>query len=208
MTTYVCKPCNYHLEDDGFDIIDGKCYECGGPVETIPLLTTDRVSIKDTDPKYSPFGHVIMEDGTTYSLTKQWAHGVLLAILFPEIAKEKGYEPPDEEYNVYKYQKFELDNHDTLPVVRVAFSLTTDFYISKGKAPATKAQVESMVKIFKVLGARMDASIQTDAGEMTARAFLKELRSGGPSYDSPSPTTKLKTPKKGIRRIARRREDD
>ncbi|KKM04365.1 hypothetical protein LCGC14_1765010, partial [marine sediment metagenome] len=66
--------------------------------------------------------------------------------------------------------------------IRVAFSLITDFYISKGKVPATKEQVESMVKIFKVTGTKMNASIQTDAGEMSVRAFLKELRSGGPSY--------------------------
>ncbi len=204
MTTYSCKPCNYAMSPE--QLVDGMCDECGGPVEAIPLLTPDRVANKSKDPSYSPYGYTIMEDGTIYSLTKQWTHGVLLAILFPEIAKEAGFEQPNEEYNVFKYQRFELDNHDKLPVVRVAFSLITDFYISKGKGPATKEQVESMVKIFKTTGTRMNASIQTDAGEMTAGMFLKALRDGGPSYDSPSPTTKLTTPKKGA--VRRRREDD
>ncbi len=180
MTTYICKPCNYAMGTD--ELVDGKCDECGGEVTVIPLLTPDCVATQSKDPAYSPFGYVVLEDGTIYSLMKQWTHGVLLAMLFPDVAKKMGYEPPDEDFNVFHYQRFELDNHDKFPVIRVAFSLITDFYISKGKVPATKEQVESIVKIFKVTGTKMNASIQTDAGEMSVRAFLKELRSGGPSY--------------------------
>ena len=150
---------------------------------TTPLLTAEDVSIKGSIPKYSPHGYIIMEDGEVYTLTQKWAHGVLLAILFPDLAKECGYKPPDREFNVFHYQRFELDNHDKFPVIRVAFSLVVDFYISKGEGAATKEQIASMVKIFKVTATSMTATIITDAGEMSARKFLDALRKGGPSYD-------------------------
>ena len=204
MTTYICKPCNYAMGTE--ELVDGKCDECGGPVEAIPLLTSDRIANKSKDPSYSPHGYTVMEDGTIYTLTKQWTHGTLLAILFPDMAKKAGYEPPDEDFNVFKYQRFELDNHDNFPVIRVAFGMISDFAISKGRAPATKEQIAAMVKIFKEMGRKMHETVQTDIGEMSAKDFLDQLRKGGPSYDLPSPTTKLVTPKK--REIPRRREDD
>lgn len=179
--TLLCKPCNYAPEKD--DLVDGKCDMCGGPVETIPPLTIEDVAIKGDEPVYTSNGYVILEDGSVYSLTEKWAHGVILAMLYPEAAKKCGYEPPDKDFNVFHYQRFELDNHNMFPVIRVAFSLVVDFYISKGENPATKKQIEAMVKIFKVTGTKMTASIQTDAGEMSARKFLKALRDGGPCYD-------------------------
>ncbi len=94
------------LSDKRKDIPDGlwaKCDECGGPVKAIPLLTSDRIANKSKDPSYSPHGYTVMEDGTIYTLTKQWTHGTLLAILFPDMAKKAGYEPPDEDFNVFKY---------------------------------------------------------------------------------------------------------
>lgn len=179
--TLLCKPCNYEPVEE--DLVDGKCDICGGDVETVPPLTVDRVSIKGSDPKFSPHGYVVMEDGTIYTLTQRWAHGVLLAMLFPDVAKKCDYDPPDEDFNVFHYQRFELDNHDDFPVIRVAFSMTVDFYISKGTGPATKEQIAAMVKIFKVIGSKMTARIMSDAGEMSAKDFMDALRNGGPSYD-------------------------
>lgn len=179
--TLVCNPCNYTPQES--DLVEGKCDICDGEVETVPLITLESVSIKGTEPEYTPHGYVILEDGTIYSLTKRWTHGVVLALLYPDVAKKCGYKPPDEDFNVFHYQRFELDNHSTFPVVRVAFSLVVDFYISKGDNAATKEQIEAMIKIFKVTATKMTASIQTDAGEMSARKFLDALRDGGPRYD-------------------------
>lgn len=137
-------------------------------------LIMDQVAVTG-DPIYSPYGYVIGEDGTTYSLTQQWTHGVILALLYPEAAKEHGIGVPDEEYNVFAYQQFELDRHGSFPVIRVSFGMVTDFAISKGEAAATPKQLQALSRIFRLQEKGLNETVQTDFREMSAREALKVL---------------------------------
>ena len=174
--TLLCKPCNYSPVT--VDLVDGRCDMCGGEVITIPLLTLEGVANSGKSVNYSMYGYIVMEDGTIHALAKQWMHGAILAILFPDLAKKQGYEPPDEDCNVYEYQRFELDNHDKFPVIRVAFGILTDFSVSKGEQPATEFQIRAMSRIFKDCGKKMQDTIHTDYGEMTVRKFMTKLSEG------------------------------
>lgn len=129
-------------------------------------LTMDRISTKEL--VYSSHGYVIMEDGTIYTLTKQWYHGVALAILFPDKAKAAGYLPPEEEPDVFHYQRFELDSHNDFPVIRICPSrMITPPSINKGKKPATKEQLEAIRAVFKVLGLKARDIVNTDYSDTT-----------------------------------------
>lgn len=135
-----------------------------------------RVAVKGEEPLYTSYGYVITEDGVIYSLTHQYTHGTLLAILFPEVAKDKGYEPPDEDYCVYHYQRFELDNQDLFPIVRVSmYSWSGMLNISKGKGPITEGQQLALSKIFKEMGVSLNMEVSTELGTMSASSALKAL---------------------------------
>ena len=137
-------------------------------------LTIDRFASKNII--YSPYGYVIMEDGTVYTLHKQWYHGIALAVLFPEKAKESGLESPEEEPDVFKYQRFELDHHNDFPVIRVCpFRMTTPCSINKGNKPATKAQIESLRAIFKILGLKARDMVNTDFCDCTVAQCYEML---------------------------------
>ena len=177
MSRFVCKPCNYMMEQKHYDEPITHCDDCGEPIFELPKIKTEAVSVKSDKAFVSPFGYIVTADGTIYSLIKQYTHGVLLAILFPEKAKEMGYVPPDEDYDVFYYQRFELDTHDDLPVIRVAFGMLHSFAVSYGKeCPTTKEQDQAMVKIFREKNIKMRDEIHTDKGDCTAGAFMKELR--------------------------------
>ena len=171
----------------------------------------ERVAIVGPEPAYSPYGYVITEDGTIYSLTRQYTHGVILAMLYPEEAAEAGYDPVDEDYNVFEYQAFELDNHERFPVVRIALGMMYSFNVSKGDMPATEAQINAVTKILKCQDKSLNDTCQTDTAEMTVRKMLELLRlSGDDAFDArfndPKPTT-VKKPIKGLSDLAKRYDD-
>ena len=98
----------------------------------------------------SEYGYVIQPDGTIWSLTCKWTHGVILALLYPLEAIKYGYGVPDRDANVFHFQKFETRASCHLNCVRVGVNcLMTDWYVSKGNAPITEAQRRSLLEIFK-----------------------------------------------------------
>lgn len=141
-------------------------------------LDIERVTRVGPEPFYSPFGYVVAEDATIYSLTQQWTHGVILALLYPDIAEEQRIGIPGDDFDVFAYQRFELDNHERFPVIRVAFGMVSDFAISKGKGPATEKQCQAMAKILRMQDKGLNDKVQTDLREVTVRSALKWLRTG------------------------------
>lgn len=109
-------------------------------------------------------------------LLRQWAHGIVLSMLFPEHAKEAGYRQPDKESNVHHYQRYELDYHDDLPVVRIAFGLITAHALSKGHKPATEAQIEATRLAFQAAGIGMRDEVTCDYADMPLSKALSALR--------------------------------
>lgn len=161
----------------------------------------ERVAHHADEPIYSPYGYVIVEDGSVYSLTQKWTHGVILACLYPEEAEADGYPPPDEDFNVFTYQRFELDNHTRFPIVRIALGSLYSFNVSKGDMPATPAQVQSVAKCVRMCDLSLSDTVQTEGSDMSARSMLKELEKGEGDYGPPDdwkpkrPVTRL-TPKR------------
>ena len=135
-----------------------------------------RVAIKSMNSSFSPYGYLISEDGMIYSLTEQYTHGTLLAILFPEIAKDKGYEAPTRDFCVFEYQRFELDNQDLFPIIRISIAYCGGMLnISKGENPITDEQRASLSKVFKEQGVAMNNLVSTEMGIMTASSSLRAL---------------------------------
>ena len=131
-------------------------------------------------PPYGINGYIIGEDATIYTLTDKYFHGVVIAVLYPELAASKGIAPPAsprDDLDVFEYQRFELDNSRQLPILRVSVSITTGTtMISKGKFPATEAQIDAMARIFKALGLGARDTLTGDEDDQTVSQFLDELR--------------------------------
>ena len=140
------------------------------------MLDISRIAIKDKEALYSPYGYLITEDGYIYSLTVPYVHGTLLALLHPELAKEQGYELPDEDYDVYHYQRFELDNHDRFTTIRISISsLTGSLNVNKGTAPATSEQIESLTKVMREYGVKLNDEVMSDFGLMSLNKLMKKM---------------------------------
>ena len=143
------------------------------------MISLNKVCRAGNDPIYTPYGYIIGPDGTIYSLTQKYCHGVVLALLLPDLAKEHGYESPEEDFDVYEYQRFELDHARDTKYIRVALSLFGQFNLSKNKdIPATPEQVVAVSKVLKVAGLRLNDTVQTDLQETTARDMMNNLQSG------------------------------
>lgn len=126
-------------------------------------------SSKGLLPTYSPHGYVIADDGTIHTLLYQWYHGIVLAILFPKIAKAQGYKPPSAKNdNVFKFQRFELDNHDKFSVIRICPGrLMGHCSVSKGEGPATDEQIAALRLVMKACGLGPRDMVHTDVGDRT-----------------------------------------
>lgn len=144
-------------------------------MELAEYTSLDRLVTTSTEPEYSPYGYVIMEDGTIHALTCQWVHGMVCALLFPDLAKESGYRQPDKQSSVYHYQRFELDYHRELPVIRIAFGMMTPVAVSKSKKAATPAQIDAARRCLLVSGRKLNDTVSAEFRDMTVSALLKEL---------------------------------
>jgi hypothetical protein len=131
-------------------------------------------------PAYTPYGYIVGEDGKIYALTSQSYHGVVLAVLYPEVAAEKGYAPPagaHDEVDVFKYQRFELDHSDGLPIIRVAISrMTESINVSKGRIAATDEQIDALQRIFRTLGRRANDTLTGEDDDLSVGEFIENLR--------------------------------
>lgn len=147
----------------------------GRYMDLAEYTTLDRLAVSGTDPVHSPYGYVIMEDGTIHTLIQQWVHGMVCAMLFPDLAKESGYRQPDKESSVYHYQRFELDYHNQLPVIRIAFGMLTPVAVSKSKKAATPAQIDAARRCLLAAGRKMNDTVSAEFRDMTVANLLKEL---------------------------------
>lgn len=144
-------------------------------VELIGLEDIARIHTnKDALILGSPWGYVIAADGTVYSLTKQYAHGMVCALLFPKVAAQAGYGAPYEDASVHHYQRFELDFQEHLPVVRIANSIGGK-YISRGDAPCPPAQIDAVRRALIADGMGLNHLVTGQCGNVSMRAMLKEL---------------------------------
>ena len=108
-------------------------------------LTIDRVTMSfpvGAVPVFSPHGYVVTKNGTTYALLYQWYHGVVIAMLHPELLPTTlvDYDseyvedtlvrklgtgryltmPEDrDDINVFDFQKFEGEVHSKLGLIRI-----------------------------------------------------------------------------------------
>jgi hypothetical protein len=148
-------------------------------------LTLEDVAMTSDTPKavYSPYGYIITDDGRAHALTYRWFHGVVLAILYPEVAKEAGYPPPvreDGDVDVFLYQRFELDHGYKLPVLRVSHSMQTGTtMVSAGNPACTEPQLAALVGALAALGLRGKDTLTGEEDDMTVTQWVDYLRQRG-----------------------------
>lgn len=148
-------------------------------------------------PPYSMHGYLITPDGTIYTLLRKWWHGAVLALLYPEEAAAAGYKLPDDpdELNVFEFQRFELDNHDRFPVIRICPGRVmgpTSF--DRGSEVSTPEQVEAVRLIIKVLGLSGNDIVAADHCDMPVRKmidFLTQEKVSAWEFDLVEPTEGL-----------------
>lgn len=133
------------------------------------------------EPLYTPYGYIIDAQARIHALLTQYCHGVVLALLYPEVAASAGFEPPchpREELPVLHYQRFEFDHCDELPVLRVACRYGGGVYVSHGPtAQLTDAQHDALRRVFKALGLRgTDTLTGEEEDTLTVNKFLEHLR--------------------------------
>jgi hypothetical protein len=133
-------------------------------------------------PGYSPFGYVVDEQGTAYALCHRYYHGVICALLYPDLARAHAAGIPIhplDEINVFEFQHFEHDNASSMNVVRIATSmLSGTTYFSKGRAPATENQIKTVAAICADMGFTGKDEIETNMGSQTVAQILEGLREG------------------------------
>lgn len=123
-------------------------------------------------PPYSLHGYCVAADGTTYTLLRQWWHGALLALLYPDEAKQAGYKMPEDprDVNVYEFQRFELDNHSHFPVIRICPGrMLSGVSLDRGCDPSTPEQVEAVRLVLKSVGLTANDQIVTDHRDIKVR---------------------------------------
>lgn len=134
------------------------------------------------EPHYSTHGYLITQDGTIYTLLRKWWHGAVLALLYPSEAAAAGYTLPDDpnDLNVFEFQRFELDNHDRFPVIRICPGrMMGPMSVDRGCGIATPEQVEAVRLVIKVLGMSASDTVAADSRDMPVRKmidFLTESR--------------------------------
>lgn len=144
----------------------------------VPLTIADVAETypPGTDVQESGYGYVIAADGTVYALTRQWAHGILCAILFPDVAKEAGYVLPAKgAADAFEYQRFEIDNQAKLPVIRISMGFMSPFNISKNYKPAPHAQLNGLRAVLKAHGKSLSDEVNTNYGDVTVRKLLRDM---------------------------------
>lgn len=164
--------------------------------EKLTLERMTEVAEPGTDPTPSQYGYVIDKDGRIYSMVYRFTHGVILALLYPELAEKHGMSAPVgpvDELDVRAYQGFEHDVSHELPNIRIAHSfLSGGVYISKGKFPATNAQIDSVRRALLACGYSLRDTLTGEEGDQTIGQFLnflREERARAMDFDAPEEDT-------------------
>lgn len=165
---------------------------------TIERVT--EVSNPPNKPMYTPHGYVIAADGTTYALLHRWYHGVVLALLFPELLADYRIDmelddglneipgtgrqlvmPDDrEDINVFDFQKFELGMHGKMDVIRICPDRQTGNPSVDLPEQCTPEQREALrLVMFDACGYSLTTKVSTDHRDMTLRDCMKFAEQGG-----------------------------
>jgi hypothetical protein len=147
------------------------------------LISIERIAVigePGADPTPSPYGFVIDKDGRIYSQLKRYTHGVIIALLYPELAVKHNTPAPAgpvDELNLRFYQDFEHEVSSELPIVRIALSYFDDFIVvSKGKGALTNVQIDSVRRSLKACNRGLRDTLTGEEGDMTVGQFLDGLR--------------------------------
>lgn len=124
---------------------------------------------------YSPFGYLIAADATVYTLLGRGLHGVIMAILYPEIASKHGYRQPDTSPVTMHYTGFQIEAGDQIPLVRVTFGFVTAVGIGKGYVPATPLQIDATRKVLLAAGVKPGDDIACSLKDLKLAGLLDWL---------------------------------
>lgn len=169
------------------------------------LNRVTEVTKPPTKPMYSPHGYIITPDGTTYTLLKQWFHGVVIACLYPEALKEFRLDQREDgdgnpiegtgtelvmpatvdEINVFDFQKFEHTVHRRFDLVRICPTRLlgpTSVDLPHNK-PCTPEQMTALRLVMQgALSLRLKTEVSTDHSDMTLEHCYLCAESGKDSY--------------------------
>ncbi|HEC66587.1 MAG TPA: hypothetical protein ENI23_15030 [bacterium] len=111
----------------------------------------------------------------------QWYHGVVLAMLFPDLANEEGYEIPEnrDEVDVFKFQRFEMDYSDEMQAIRVcSYRMLGPPSIDPGKLPCNSKQLDALRLICKELNLKLGDEIAFNVRDMKIEKMWTYLEQG------------------------------
>lgn len=124
----------------------------------------------------SPHGCVISRDGTVYTLLGRGLHGVVMAMLHPEIANKHGYRQPEMNPVTMHYTGFQMEAGGEVPLVRITFGFMTAVGVSKSHAPATLEQIEATRKVLLGAGLKPGTKISCSIRDLSVSQALDWLR--------------------------------
>lgn len=172
---------------------------------SLSLETITSVTKPSEMPGYSPYGYVIQPDGTTYMLLFQYFHGVVLALLYPELLvkfnedparKEENqwFEPvviPDDphEVRVLRTQEFELEMKEHMPAIRVCgMRMLSESGVSVDlpKSGVTPDQVTALRNVLDAMGIDRKGTVQLQRYEVQVPKLwdaIEAFNDSGSTYD-------------------------
>lgn len=124
---------------------------------------------------YSPFGYLVATDATVYTLRGRGLHGVIMAILYPEIAAKSGYRQPDTSPEAMHYTGFQIDFGHEIPLIRVSFGYLTAVGVDKGHAPAVPLQIDAARRALLAAGVKPGDKIACSATDLKMVELLDWL---------------------------------
>lgn len=145
-------------------------------------ITLEEITTKGNADKapYSLYGYVITADGTIYGMHERWTHGIILALLYPDLAKANGFETPQRDegdLDVFRYQQFELDHGYDLPIIRVALSqLLGGTVVSTGSQAPTNAQISALLAALAEQGLTARDTLTGSDDDPTVGELIEDLR--------------------------------
>ena len=153
------------------------------------------VSKPPAKPAFSPWGYAITEDGSTSAMTHQWWHGVIIALLYPDLLAAYKIDPPQEHYtdegepyivdrlvipdtsdevDVFAFQAFEHSVHGQLPIIRVCPTrMLGPSSVDLPPKKCTTAQVDALRLVFKECNLKARDTVCTDYRDMSVRECLE-----------------------------------
>jgi hypothetical protein len=152
-------------------------------LEEIKLTLDDLVVTTEpgNDPTPSPYGYVIDADGRIHSMMNRYTHGVIIAVLYPDVAAKHGIPAPTgrpKDLDLRAYQNFEHEVSNELPILRIAGSMLGDFImVSDSRHAATNVQIDSVRRALKASDRDLRDTLTGEEGDQTVGEFLDYLRS-------------------------------